>query len=136
MVIGLGDRQDRAGRVDEVHEAVGLRRQEATNYPHESSRGQRQRIAIAAALSSKPELMVLDAPVSALDVSIRAQIMNRFKEIRERFGVSYLVVAHDLGTTRFLADDVSVMCLGRIVESGPADGSPDGIRNSRCSAIA
>jgi len=121
IVMGLGDKAERARRVDEVLEAVGLRSDQANNYPHEFSGGQRQRIAIAAALSSKPELMVLDEPVSALDVSIRAQIMNLFKEIQERFGVSYLVVAHDLGTTRFLADDVSVMYLGRIVESGPAD---------------
>lgn len=121
VVMGLGDKQERTRRVDEVLEAVGLRSEHADNYPHEFSGGQRQRIAIAAALSSRPELMVLDEPVSALDVSIRAQIMNLFKEIQERFGVSYLVVAHDLGTTRFLADDVSVMYLGRIVESGPAD---------------
>ncbi|MEO0382560.1 MAG: oligopeptide/dipeptide ABC transporter ATP-binding protein [Pseudomonadota bacterium] len=121
IVVGGFTKAERQRRVDEVLEAVGLRSEHADNYPHEFSGGQRQRIAIATALSSRPELMVLDEPVSALDVSIRAQIMNLFKEIQERYGVSYLVVAHDLGTTRFLADDVSVMYLGRIVENGPAD---------------
>ncbi len=119
VVMGGVSRADRLRRVDETLETVGLRSEHANNYPHEFSGGQRQRIAIAAALISRPELMVLDEPVSALDVSIRAQIMNLFREIQERSGVSYLVVAHDLGTTRFLADDVSVMYLGRIVESGP-----------------
>ncbi len=112
---------ERARRIDEVLEAVGLSSRQAMSYPHEFSGGQRQRVAIAAALVSKPALMVLDEPVSALDVSIRAQIMNLFKEIQERYGVSYIVVAHDLGTTRFLSDSIAVMYLGRVVEHGSSD---------------
>ncbi|SLN63179.1 Oligopeptide transport ATP-binding protein OppF [Aquimixticola soesokkakensis] len=108
-------------RVHEVLESVGLRADQARNFPHEFSGGQRQRIAIASALVSRPQLIVLDEPVSALDVSIRSQIMNLFKDIQESTGVSFLLVAHDLATTRYLADDVAVMYLGRIVEFGPAE---------------
>ncbi|WP_417208551.1 ABC transporter ATP-binding protein [Antarctobacter sp.] len=108
-------------RVHEVLDAVGLRADQARNFPHEFSGGQRQRIAIASALVSKPELIVLDEPVSALDVSIRSQIMNLFKDLQDELGVSYLLVAHDLATTRYLADWVAVMYLGRIVEYGPSE---------------
>jgi oligopeptide/dipeptide ABC transporter ATP-binding protein len=108
-------------RVQEVLESVGLRADQARNFPHEFSGGQRQRIAIASALVSRPELIVLDEPVSALDVSIRSQIMNLFKDIQDETGVSFLLVAHDLATTRYLADFVAVMYLGRIVEFGPSE---------------
>jgi oligopeptide/dipeptide ABC transporter ATP-binding protein len=108
-------------QVARVLEAVGLRPEQAQNYPHEFSGGQRQRIAIASALISNPRLIVLDEPVSALDVSIRSQIMNLFKDLQQEFGVSYLLVAHDLATTRYLADQVAVMYLGKIVEIGPSD---------------
>jgi len=107
--------------VDEALTAVGLRPAHKTNYPHEFSGGQRQRIAIASALISRPKLLVLDEPVSALDVSIRSQIMNLFKDLQAEFGMSYLIVAHDLGTTRYMADDIAVMYLGRIVEIGAAE---------------
>ena len=103
-------------RVDKVLRDVGLRPEQAHTFPHEFSGGQRQRIAIASALISNPQLIVLDEPVSALDVSIRAQIMNLFKDLQQEYGVSYLLVAHDLGTTRYMADQIAVMYLGRIVE--------------------
>jgi len=108
-------------RVAEVLEHVGLRPEQANNFPHEFSGGQRQRIAIASALISNPDLIVLDEPVSALDVSIRAQIMNLFKDLQAEYGVGYLLVAHDLGTTRYMADYIAVMYLGRIVEHAPSE---------------
>lgn len=102
--------------VEKVLDEVGLRPEYARNFPHEFSGGQRQRIAIASALISRPQIIILDEPVSALDVSIRSQIMNLLKELQTQYGVSYLLVAHDLGTTRFMADDIVVMYLGKIVE--------------------
>ena len=114
-------RKERNRRVDEVLVTVGLRTEQARNYPHEFSGGQRQRIAIASALISRPRLLVLDEPVSALDVSIRSQIMNLFKDLQDELGVTYLIVAHDLGTTRYMADQIAVMYLGRVVEIGRAE---------------
>ena len=108
-------------RVGEVLEHVGLRAVQARHFPHEFSGGQRQRVAIAAALISRPDLIVLDEPVSALDVSIRAQIMNLFKDLQKTYKAAYLLVAHDLGTTRYMADHIAVMYLGRIVEYGPTE---------------
>jgi oligopeptide/dipeptide ABC transporter ATP-binding protein len=103
-------------RVSEMLGRVGLRPQQADLYPHEFSGGQRQRIAVASALVSNPKLIVLDEPVSALDVSIRAQIMNLLADLQRQFGVSYLLIAHHLATTRYMANEVAVMYLGRIVE--------------------
>jgi len=103
-------------RVAEILDRVGLRRQQADLYPHEFSGGQRQRIAVASALVSSPKLIILDEPVSALDVSIRAQIMNLLVDLQREFGVSYLLIAHHLATTRYMAHDVAVMYLGKIVE--------------------
>jgi peptide/nickel transport system ATP-binding protein len=103
-------------RVAEMLERVGLRPQQANLYPHEFSGGQRQRIAVASALVSNPKLIVLDEPVSALDVSIRAQIMNLLVDLQKQYGVSYLLIAHHLATTRYMAHEVAVMYLGKIVE--------------------
>lgn len=108
--------QEAKERVDEVLNSVGLRPHQANFYPHEFSGGQRQRIAVASALVSKPKLIILDEPVSALDVSIRAQIMNLLVDLQKQYGVSYLLIAHHLATTRYMAQEVAVMYLGKIVE--------------------
>jgi oligopeptide/dipeptide ABC transporter ATP-binding protein len=106
-------------RVAAILEDVGLRPQQASLYPHEFSGGQRQRIAVASALVSEPKLIILDEPVSALDVSIRAQIMNLLVDLQKRYQVSYLLIAHHLATTRYMANEVVVMYLGKIVERAP-----------------
>jgi oligopeptide/dipeptide ABC transporter ATP-binding protein len=108
--------QEVAQRVEEAMSSVGLRKQQANLYPHEFSGGQRQRIAVASALVSKPKLIILDEPVSALDVSIRAQIMNLLVDLQKQYDVSYLLIAHHLATTRYMANEVAVMYLGKIVE--------------------
>jgi len=103
-------------RVSEVLQQVGLHPEQANNYPHEFSGGQRQRIAVASALVSYPKLIVLDEPVSALDVSIRAQVMNLLKDLQGQYGVGYLLIAHNLATVRYMAHQTAVMYLGQIVE--------------------
>ncbi|HET7341374.1 MAG TPA: oligopeptide/dipeptide ABC transporter ATP-binding protein [Methylomirabilota bacterium] len=107
---------DKRARVAEVLQQVGLPADAAGRYPHEFSGGQRQRIALAGALASSPDLIVLDEPVSALDVSIRAQIMNLLKDLQARQDLAYLLVAHNLATVRYIAHQTAVMYLGRIVE--------------------
>ena len=108
-------------RVEQTLVDVGLEPGHADRFPHEFSGGQRQRIAVAEALIAGPSLIVLDEPVSSLDVSIRAQIMNLFQSIRKKYNVSYLLIAHDLATTRFMADKIAVMYLGKIVEYAPSE---------------
>jgi oligopeptide transport system ATP-binding protein len=117
----LENGMNRAGareRVAEVLHLVGLRRDSAALYPHEFSGGQRQRIAIARALVTYPRFIILDEPVSALDVSVRAQILNLLKRLQEKLGLAYITISHDLAAARYLATRLAVMYAGKLVEVG------------------
>ncbi len=121
-VHGLGGtKAERREKVSALLELVGLRRDMGSRYPHEFSGGQRQRIGIARALAVEPALVICDEPVSALDVSIQAQVVNLFEELQERLGLSYLFIAHDLAVVRQISDRIAVMYLGRIVEIATRD---------------
>ena len=117
---GIGARADRPGRVNDLLAQVGLSAEAGGAYPHELSGGQRQRIGIARALAVEPRLLVADEPVSALDVSIQAQILNLLRDLQEAMGLTYFFISHDLRVVAHLADRVAVMYLGRLAELAPA----------------
>lgn len=135
LIVAGWERPRIAARVAELLHQVRLEPGHAELYPHEFSGGQRQRIALAAALASRPRLIVLDEPISALDVSIRAQMMNLLKDIQAQDNVAYLLVAHDLATVRHMADQTVVMYLGKVVEQAPTRLLFDEVRHPYTQAL-
>jgi peptide/nickel transport system ATP-binding protein len=121
VVQGIGDRTEQRRRVAELLDDVGLPQNAVERYPHEFSGGQRQRLGFARALTLSPELVVADEPVSALDVSIQAQVLNLMRDLQRQMGLTYLFISHDLAVVRYLSNHIGVMYLGKLVEVGPAD---------------
>ncbi|GAB3067141.1 ABC transporter ATP-binding protein [Salinicoccus sesuvii] len=114
------NKQERRQKIYNLLESVGLNREHANRYPHEFSGGQRQRIGIARALSFDPKMIIADEPISALDVSIQAQVVNMMKEIQEERGLAYLFIAHDLSMVKYISDRIAVMYMGQLLEIGDA----------------
>ena len=121
VVQGIGTRRDQQQKVGEMLENVGLPQAAVDKYPHEFSGGQRQRLGFARALMLQPEVIVADEPVSALDVSIQAQVLNMMRDLQRKMGLTYLFISHDLAVVRYLSSHIGVMYLGKLVEVGPAD---------------
>ena len=120
VVQKMFDREERTGRIEELMKVVGLTPEQMNRYPHEFSGGQRQRIGIARAIALNPRLIIADEPVSALDVSIQAQILNLLKDLQKEFSLTYLIISHDLSVVEHMCDRIAVMYLGRIVELAPS----------------
>jgi peptide/nickel transport system ATP-binding protein len=120
QIQNIGSRTEQQQRVAELLDTVGLPRNAVERFPHEFSGGQRQRIGLARALSLNPHLVVADEPVSALDVSIQAQILNTMRELQTELDLTYVVISHDLSVIRYLSDTIGVMYLGKLVEEGPS----------------
>jgi oligopeptide transport system ATP-binding protein len=121
VVHKIGTKQERIARVEELLVMVGLEPSYASRYPHQLSGGQAQRVSIARALALQPEFIILDEPISSLDLSIQAQILNLLKDLQQKFQLTYLFIGHDLGTVAFISDDIAVMESGKIVETGSVE---------------